>query len=39
MDSGPVSRLEVVETGRRLLVGAGIDAGSLARLVAVLERA
>ena len=33
-------RLEIVLTnGRRLLVGAGIDAGSLARLVAVLERA
>lgn len=33
-------RIEIVLTnGRRLLVGAGIDAGSLARLVAVLERA
>ena len=36
-DSG---RIEIVLTnGRRLLVGAGIDAGSPARLVAVLERA
>ena len=33
-------RIETVLTnGRRLLVGAGIDVGSLARLVAVLERA
>ena len=33
-------RIEIVLTnGRRLLVGTGIDAGSLARLVAVLERA
>lgn len=33
-------RIEIVLTnGRRLLVGAGIDARSLARLVAVLERA
>jgi hypothetical protein len=29
----------VLTNGRRLLVGAGIDLGSLARLVAVLERA
>ncbi|MEO0761663.1 MAG: transposase [Pseudomonadota bacterium] len=33
-------RIEIVLTnGRRLLVGGGIDVGSLARLVAVLERA
>jgi hypothetical protein len=36
---GP-ERIEIVLTnGRRLLVGAGVDVGSLARLVAVLERA
>lgn len=33
-------RIEIVLTnGRRLLVAAGIDAGSLARLVTLLERA
>lgn len=35
-----LERIEIVLTnGRQLHVGAGIDAGSLARLVAVLERA
>ena len=38
---GPrADRVEIVlVNGRRLIVGAGIDAAALARLVAVLERA
>jgi transposase len=38
--SSGVDRIEIVlGNGRRLIVGAGIDASALARVVAVLERA
>ena len=35
---GQVWRLEVVEVGRRVVVGADVDAAALARVVDVLER-